>query len=98
QAYESFELSFLEADRAATRADPACTVPSDEVVVVDADVLEHGVTEMIPVVRRPRWTPDFAHVPSVVAEQRRPATIAPRAQRDQVAGEIDWTDLTGKRR
>ncbi|TMQ09767.1 MAG: serine/threonine protein kinase [Deltaproteobacteria bacterium] len=96
QAYESFELSFLEADAAAARRPAsAYTAPSDEVEVIDAEALEYGVTEMIPVVPRPRWTPDFARVPSMIAEQPRPATIAPRAQRDQVAGEIDVTaDVT----
>ena len=94
QAYESFELSFLEAERVAPRrSGPAYKVPTDEVVVLDPDMLEHGSTEMIPVMPRPRWTPDFGRLPSVMTEQPRSTSIAPRAQRDQVAGEID---VTGK--
>jgi hypothetical protein len=70
-------------------------MPSDEVVVVDSDALEYGVTEMLPVVRRPRWTPEFASIPSMVVDPPQRVTIAPRGQRDQVAGEID---LAPKRR
>lgn len=89
-AYEEFELSGVEPDRARARDRvlPACIVPTDEVAVVDADVLEYGVTEMLPVVRQPRWTPELGHVPSVLAEQDQRAPIAPRAPRDQIAGEI----------
>lgn len=47
---------------------------------------------MLPVVRKPRWTPEFGRVPSMVAEQSRQVTIAPRAPRDQVAGEIVLTN------
>ena len=62
---------------------------SDEVVVVDVDAaeLEYGVTEMLPVGRQPRWTPDLGGMPSMIVEPSRPA-VAPRAPRDQVAGEI----------
>jgi serine/threonine-protein kinase len=88
QAYEEFELSGVDANRARARARflPACIVATDE-VGIDAEVLEYGVTEMLPVVRQPRWTPEIGHVPNVLAEQPR-GTIAPRAPRDQVAGEI----------
>jgi hypothetical protein len=63
-------------------------MPSDEVVVIDVDAteLEYGVTEMLPVVRQPRWTPEISGMPSVMAEPR-PAVSA-RSPRDQVAGEI----------
>lgn len=90
QAYEEFVLSGIELDRAAprVRVQPAYIVPSDEVVVVDADELEHGVTEMLPVVRQPRWTPEISGMPGVLAEHHRQAPIAPRAPRDQVVGEI----------
>ncbi len=60
-------------------------VPSDEVVVVDADALEFGVTEMVPVVRKPRWTPDIGFVPQAVTRSN---PITPRGARDEVAGEI----------
>jgi serine/threonine protein kinase len=95
QAYEEFELSGIEIERSATRArsQQAYIVPSDEVVVVDVDAaeLEYGVTEMLPVVRQPRWTPDIGGMPSVIAEPSPRAAVAPRAPRaprDQVAGEI----------
>ncbi|HEX7841504.1 MAG TPA: serine/threonine-protein kinase [Kofleriaceae bacterium] len=90
QAYEEFVLSGVEADRACSRdraLPAACIVPTDEAVVVDADELEYGITEMLPVVRQPRWTPEIGHVPSVLTEPPR-AAIAPRAPRDQVVGEI----------
>ncbi len=45
--------------------------------VVDADALEYGVTEMLPVVPKPRWTPEINH-----------RAFAPRTPRDRVTGEI----------
>jgi len=74
------------------RSPRAYKVSSDEVVVVDAIELEFGVTEMLPAVRQPRWTPEIADLPSVLVEPRTSGTIAPRAARDQVAGEIIGTD------
>jgi serine/threonine-protein kinase len=90
QAYEEFELSGIEADRGQARNRPltACIVPTDEVVVVDPDALEYGVTEMLPVVRQPRWTPEIGRVPSLLAEQPSRGTVAPRGSQNQVAGEI----------
>ena len=93
QAYEEFELSEIEievVDRDAARArmQPAYIVPSDEVSVIDAEELEFGVTEMLPVVRQPRWTPEISGLPGVLAERPSRAPVAPRAPRDQVAGEI----------
>lgn len=95
QAYEEFEISGTDADRAArARVRPACVLATDpgaavDEVVLDADELEFGITELLPVVRQPRWTPEIVGVPSVLAEQSRAAgAIAPRAPRDQVSGEI----------
>jgi serine/threonine protein kinase len=64
---------------------PAVSVPppamlTDEVVVIDPDSLENGITEMLPVVPRPRWTPQLRH---------QSAPITPKAPRDEVAGEIE---------
>jgi hypothetical protein len=72
---------------------PAFILPSDEVVVVDPDALELGVTELMPVVRKPRWTPDLGPVHPDVAQPLARKPITPRAQRDSVVGEI-----TAKRR
>jgi serine/threonine protein kinase len=79
--YEEFEISGVEPESrpGATR----CRTATDE--------LEYGVTEMLPVVPRPRWTPDFAQVPAVLAAERN-RIIGPRAPRDQVAGEIIMHD------
>jgi serine/threonine-protein kinase len=95
QAYEEFELSGIEiaapgASAGRARSQPVYTVPSDEVVVVDVDAteLEYGVTEMLPVVRQPRWTPEISGMPGVLAERTSRPAVAPRSPRDQVAGEI----------
>jgi serine/threonine-protein kinase len=87
QVYEEFELSGVEQVRGpATRTIRPAQIVSDEAFVVDPDALEYGVTEMLPVVPRPRWTPEIARVPSVIAVGHR--VIGPRAPRDQIAGEI----------
>ncbi|GEM_PF-1636205 len=67
-------------------------VPSEEVVVVDPESLEFGVTEMQPVVRRPRWTPEISQVVQAVISPARSGAITPRSYRDQVAGEIVLLD------
>src|ERR1043165_7249711 len=56
-----------------------------DAIPISPSELEYGVTEMLPVVRQPRWTPEIGGLPGVLTEQRR---IGPRAPRDQVAGEI----------
>ena len=62
-------------------------VPSDEVVVVDPEALEFGVTEMVPVVRKPRWTPDIG--PTIGdGSPGRITQIGSRGARDAIAGEI----------
>ena len=105
-AYAEFELTGVEAEPEPAPA-PApvrprvphmphmahSAMPSDEVVVVDPESLEFGVTEMLPVVRKPRWTPEIAHVPSTVAERSnatstRAQAITPKSYSDQVSGEI----------
>jgi serine/threonine-protein kinase len=72
--YESFELVTAVDTRA--RAE-----------VIGAESLEFGVTELVPTIRKPRWTPDLATLPTVVAERARPP-ITPKSYRDEVAGEI----------
>lgn len=93
-AYEEFEVTLGEVVIRPARvrnSRAAFAPPSDEVEIVDAEALEYGVTEMLPVVRRPRWTPEIGQVPSSLAAQqsKRGLAIHPRSPRDQVAGEIN---------
>ena len=50
--YEHYELAPSSARSAVT----------DETVVVDPEVLEFGVTELLPTIPRPRWTPGTTYV------------------------------------
>ena len=81
-AYESIEVSGVEprlpkAAQAQPRRHMLVERATEDVLVVDPDALEFGVTEMVPTIRKPRWTP-----------QLRPA-VTPKGVRDQVAGEIN---------
>jgi serine/threonine protein kinase len=73
--YEAIEISGADA---VARPAPRVRCAAEE--------LEYGNTEMLPALKA-RWTPDFDHVPVVLAAQRN-RVIGPRAPRDQVAGEI----------
>jgi len=85
-AYEELEVSGLTVASAPGRSVASVyTVPDD--FGIDADELEFGSTEMLPIVRQPRWTPEIGRIPAVIAEQHR-AQIGPRSPRDQVVGEI----------
>jgi len=55
---------------------------------IDADALEYGVTEMLPVVPRPRWTPEIGHVTSALAADQNHLAAAPRTPRERSTGEI----------
>ena len=58
-------------------------------MVVDPDALEFGVTEMVPTIRKPRWTPDLGTLaPEGTRVPARPA-ITPKGVRDSVVGEIE---------
>jgi serine/threonine protein kinase, bacterial len=84
-AYESFQVIGAEPPRlpkAAVRPARrhvalAVERPTEDAHVVDPDALEFGVTEMVPTIPKPRWTPQIA--------------ITPKGVRDQVAGEIAST-------
>ncbi|MGN6111144.1 MAG: serine/threonine-protein kinase [Kofleriaceae bacterium] len=99
-AYEEFELSggepqVVDATRPRarrTRPPRAHIVPSEELSVADPEALEFGVTELLPVVRKPRWTPEIGQVPEPLGSPQAGRTISPRAPRDQVAGEIVLLD------
>jgi serine/threonine-protein kinase len=91
--YEEFEITGMtpRLPKAAMRARPlrpAFILPSDEVVVVDPDALELGVTELMPVVRKPRWTPECAPVHPDVTQPLNRKPITPKSPRDSVVGEI----------
>jgi hypothetical protein len=75
-AYESLEIDGIDRS-SAPRHIAIAAAPTEDAVVVDPEALEFGVTELVPTIRRPRWTPQMASVP-----------VAPRAACDQVAGEI----------
>jgi serine/threonine-protein kinase len=93
-AYESFEIVGDEPRRPSSAARPRRHVAlaidpiTEDALVVDPDALEFGVTEMVPTMRKPRWTPDLSV--SAASTARHPARppITPRGSRDQVAGEI----------
>jgi serine/threonine-protein kinase len=74
-AYESLEIDGLE--KPGTRHVAIAAAPTEDAVVVDPEALEFGVTELVPTIRRPRWTPEIGSVP-----------VSPKAACDQVAGEI----------
>ncbi len=63
-AYESFEISTVAEPRIPRAVKPrralALTAqPTEEALIIDPDALEFGVTEMVPTIRKPRWTPDL---------------------------------------
>ena len=80
-AYEAIEVTGIEPRPRALRPRRPVGViaPSDDVVVVDPEALEFGVTELVPTIRKPRWTPGFV--------TRQP--ITPKSLNDQVAGELE---------
>ncbi len=98
--YEEFELTGVEPAApekparapVTARARPrASVVQDDEAVVADAEALEFGITELLPVVPKPRWTPELGSLDSLPQQTARQA-ITPKAERDQVAGEIVLLD------
>jgi serine/threonine protein kinase len=97
-AYESFELDGAEQPRLPRAVRPRRqpllgSQSTEDVLVVDPDSLEFGVTEMVPTIRKPRWTPDITMTPPPDQRPAR-APITPKAASDEIAGEID----TPKRR
>lgn len=86
--YEEFEVSGTDVPPARGRGVRPAYMASDDALVTDAESLEYGVTEMLPVVPKPRWTPEIIRVPSTLAATRSRQPIGPRAPRDQVAGEF----------
>jgi serine/threonine-protein kinase len=99
-AYESFEVTGTAEPRMPRAVKPRralalTAAPTEEAMVVDPDALEYGVTEMVPTIRKPRWTPDLGLAsPADVVPAPRPA-ITPKSLCDEVAGEIA---LPAKRR
>lgn len=90
--YESIEITGPEARlpravRPRRHLPLAAQLPTEEAVVVDPDALEFGTTEMVPTIRKPRWTPEIGLAPPPNQQERKPA-ITPKAARDEVAGEL----------
>jgi serine/threonine-protein kinase len=92
-AYESIEIIGDEPRLPKARRAPSTAQPTQDALIVDPDALEFGVTEMVPTIRKPRWTPDLAALAPDGARPARPA-ITPQSRRDVVAGELE----TPKRR
>jgi serine/threonine protein kinase, bacterial len=97
-AYESLEIDGTEQPRLPRAVRPRRHLPlgaqtTDDVHVIDPDSLEFGVTEMVPTIRKPRWTPDITMAPP---PEQRPARapITPKGASDEIAGELE----TPKRR
>jgi len=91
-AYESFEITGAEPRLPKAvkprRALALTAQPTEEANILDPDALEFGVTEMVPTIRKPRWTPEIGALqPEAAARAARPA-ITPKTPSDQVAGEI----------
>jgi serine/threonine protein kinase len=93
-SYESFEVDPPRLPRAVRQRRHVGLVsqPTEDIVVVDPDALEFGVTEMVPTIKKPRWTPDLGTTPARGIHSSKP--ITPKSPTDEVAGEID----RGKRR
>ena len=66
--YDSIELSGVAArpHGPRSRRQVAAHAPTETNGVVDAEALEYGVTELVPTIRRVRWTPEIPPVPAVV--------------------------------
>ncbi len=95
-AYESIEITGVEPRLpVAVRPRRALALTAQnthDAMIVDPDALEYGVTEMVPTIRKPRWTPDIGTLaPEARDAAGRPprSPITPKGVRDQVSGEID---------
>ena len=55
--------------------------PSEETPVVDPEALEFGATQLVPIVRKPRWTPEISYAPGQPLRRPRPDGV--------VVGEIE---------
>ncbi len=92
-AYESVEITSPDVPRMPRAVRPrrhmplAAQMPTEEAVVVDPDALEFGTTEMVPTIRKPRWTPEIGVAPGPEQREHKPA-ITPKSARDEVAGEL----------
>jgi serine/threonine-protein kinase len=91
-AYESFEITGIEQrlPRAVKprRALALTAAPGPDESIIDPDALEFGVTEMVPTIRKPRWTPEIGALqPDAAARKIRPS-ITPETSPEPVAGEI----------
>ncbi|HWO26621.1 MAG TPA: serine/threonine-protein kinase [Kofleriaceae bacterium] len=65
-AYEEIEVRRDPRPAAARLRPPRVELPDAELYLAGPEVLELGTTELLPVVRKPRWTPDLG--PAVAGE------------------------------
>ncbi len=82
-AYESIEITAPTRARQAgqpRRALALTAAPTEDAVVVDPEALEFGVTEMVPTIRKPRWTPEIGSVPVASEGRVRPGRRRVRHQ------------------
>ena len=75
-AYDAYELTPEPRGRIVLPP-PVVANAHDDGMVVDADALELGITQQVPVIRRPRWTPEIGSVPRTMASEL-PASLKPR--------------------
>ncbi|HSD87965.1 MAG TPA: serine/threonine-protein kinase [Kofleriaceae bacterium] len=92
-AYESFEIEDAQPPRPPRavrprRQLPLAVHPTEDAMVIDPDALEFGVTEMVPTLRKPRWTPEIEMAPPPEPSHNG-ALIAPTGAFDEIAGVID---------
>ncbi|MEO8701005.1 MAG: serine/threonine-protein kinase [Kofleriaceae bacterium] len=90
-AYEEMSITGADPRKPNRLRARAQIMPTDEAVIIDPEDLEFGVTELLPIVRKPRWTPELSNVPTQampVPSAARGKPIVPNGDRDQVAGEI----------
>jgi serine/threonine-protein kinase len=90
-AYESIEVDGVESRPRALRSRRLVGViaPTEDAGFVDPEALEFGVTELVPTIRKPRWTPEIGFVPGeLAAETCQLKPITPKGLSDAVSGEI----------
>ena len=99
-AYESFEVIGAEPrlPKAAVRGARrhvalAVDRPTEDAVVIDPDALEFGVTEMVPTIRKPRWTPQI----NPAGRESAPLQLRPAARSEAAPLQLRPAEITKRR-